>query len=211
MQTRDLLEQLAALAREEQEPSQESLPPLDEAARTRITAQLLEEFKPSKSASILPFRSWRSPLLSLAAAAVLIFLVLPRGFEPLPSYELSVEGGAQSQRSAIHTLGPRRLGPGDRLELLLRPEQSCEGLEAQAFIQAKGKEIRPLSPPEMSPQGVVRLLGSFESLTLDQSPPGPAEIILLLAHPGAMPEPLPEKGEGAGWRRFSISVQLLPH
>jgi hypothetical protein len=109
---------------------------------------------------------------ALAAAAALA-LFLGRGEAPgedgaLPQYGLTVIGGEKPTRSAPSPAeeGPLVLGPGSRLELVLRPATPVRGeVHAGTYLQRPGGAPVAWSPPvALSEGGAVRIAGTKEEL-----------------------------------------------
>ncbi|MFP2907112.1 hypothetical protein ACLESD_19095 [Pyxidicoccus sp. 3LFB2] len=122
----------------------------------------------------------------MAAAAAVLLLVLPREVPPLPGYTLSVSS-EQAVRAGAPEPEVPRLGPGSRLDVLLRPEQAVEGpVEVRAFLVRPG-EARAWTPPlERSPEGAVRIHGPVEALL--SLPPGEWTLAIAVGRPGTLPE-----------------------
>ncbi|WP_164018023.1 hypothetical protein [Pyxidicoccus trucidator] len=176
----------------------EALRPLDAAAREGIATRLERELAaepareaapPARSAPPAPRSRWRRlapAVAALAAAAAVLLLALPREAPPLPGYTLSVSSEQAVRAGATEPEVPR-LGPGSRLDVLLRPEQAVEGpVEVRAFLLRSG-EARAWSPLlERSPEGAVRIRGPVEALL--PLPPGEWTLAIAVGRPGTLPE-----------------------
>jgi len=170
-----------------------------------------------------PFPAWVA--WPLAAAALIAFVsVAYRGVLPwgpgaavvegdLPSYSLRVEGGTRSLRSSEAPEGPLLLAPGNRLQLILTPQEAVPfPIQARAFL-SDGEGWRKLGPGllEVSAQGAVRLEAVIgENLSL---PPGPGRLLLVTGTEEALAASLPallagsEVFSGPRWRAFLLSFE----
>jgi hypothetical protein len=168
----------------------EAFRPLDAAAREHIAARLERELAPpARLAPPTRGHRWRrlAPALgAMAAAAAVLLLVLPGKAPPLPGYTLSVSS-EQAVRAGAPEPEVPRLGPGSRLDVLLRPEQAVEGpVEVRAFLLRPG-EARAWNPPlERSAEGAVRIQGPVEALL--SLPPGEWTLAIAVGRPGTLPE-----------------------
>ena len=150
-------------------------------------------------------------MLLAAAAAILMWWVWPpsnhvRGaegegpkteaaaLEPIPSYELSTDGGLERVRDGDsdpgRAAGAHRYRRDTKFEWVLRPESRAEGelaLRAFAFVEGSPAGLA-LSLDELvriSDSGSIRVAGSIASLDLE---PGRYTIALALGRPSALPE-----------------------
>ncbi|WP_437935121.1 hypothetical protein [Sorangium sp. So ce341] len=179
--------------------------PLDGAERDAIEAQVVAALagaapveKPAPAAS-LPTRAAAAPrrrrgtlLLSaaaaLAAALAALVVLRPARAPSLPAYALALEGGEWEERGAGRAPGAApRLGPGSRVELILRPELPVHGPIAVRGALVQGVHARPWSPPvELSPDGAVRIAGTREAV-FPGVPDGAWEIVLAVGRAEALP------------------------
>ncbi len=132
-------------------PSASEAPPsVREAPPSTLQALPPAPEAPPSIREALPARKHRWMRLApvwgaVAAAAAVLLLVLHRETPPMPGYTLSV-----SSEHAVRAGRPEpempRLGPGSRLDVLLRPEQAVEGaVEVRAFLLRSG-EARAWTP-----------------------------------------------------------------
>lgn len=249
MNENQLLEDLARLARQQEEASAargqadvELLQPLDEQARARIADRVLglmqeeaaaqeggrtdagapagaaPDIAPDMAkaaepgagkpmADVIPLRRrWfvvAAP--ALAAAAAILFLVLPRGgpapgAASLPGFQMEVSGGRKAVRG-----GPEdsllRVGPGDQVTLVLRPATAVEGrVSARVFVAGPDHGARPDGArssrrlpdvaPEVSSDGAMRITGLGPALAA--LAPGRYRLVVAVARPEHLPDALPE-------------------
>ncbi|MCP3137817.1 hypothetical protein [Pyxidicoccus xibeiensis] len=206
--------ELERLAQEEPSAAEayEAFRPLDATAREHIAARLERELaeqtaggtpllsreplapareaqSPARQAPRAPRRGLRRlapAVAAMAAAAALLFVLLPRETPPLPGYSLSVSS-EQAVRAGAPAQDVPRLGPGSRLDVLLRPEETVEGaVEVRAFLLRPG-EVRAWTPPlERSAEGAVRIRGPVEELL--SVPPGEWTLAIAVGRPGTLPE-----------------------
>ena len=148
--------ELRALAETSSEAREawEAFRPLGPEFQARVVETIAKE-RPKGKGRVLPFRpavrigGW----LTAAAAAAAIVVALLRPDAPIPGYQIaSVSGGTSEMRGEQ----PRDFGPGDRIEVRLRPETETGGdLEAQLFL-VQGDELRRLeAQTEFFPGGAV--------------------------------------------------------
>jgi hypothetical protein len=146
--------------------------PLDEAARERITKNLVGKLSPAKYA--VKRARWSSRLGmavgGFALAASLGFLVLHDHDEPLPFYSFDPTTLAKSRSPAPHTATrpPCALRADARgsFELVARPETAMKErkVTARVFV-LRGSTLSPWAGDvELSDSGSVRVFGSNESL-----------------------------------------------
>ncbi|MCY1023557.1 hypothetical protein [Pyxidicoccus sp. MSG2] len=164
-------------------PALEALPPAPEAPPS------VREAPPTRLAPPARGHRWRrlAPVLgAVAAAAAVLLLALPREAPPLPGYTLSVSS-EQAVRAGAPEPEVPRLGPGSRLDVLLRPEQAVDGpVEVRAFLLRPG-EARAWTPPlERSPDGAVRIQGPVDALL--SLAPGEWTLAIAVGRPGTLPE-----------------------
>jgi len=137
--------------------------------------------------------TWWAAAAALAAAALLI-VVWPAGERlPLPGYEVHLAGEVQAERSrgAAAAGEPswqeaRVFAPGNRLELVLRPEQAVAGrLEVRTYRQV-GASLLPWPLPVDGPHdGAVRIAGTV-GREIDL-PAGEITLVVVLGRPGELP------------------------
>jgi len=132
-------------------------------------------------------RRWPLAAMGLAAAAAVLLLVNlgpsgPVGPASTP-YRLELHGGELSLRGepTAPQAEVRRLGPGARLELVVRPEVATDRAPRLSAWLLRNGALRPWPvSPEVAPSGAVRIAGSFETLGLGELGAGPVEVVLAL-------------------------------
>jgi hypothetical protein len=151
----------------------EAFRPLGPEFQARVVQTLKEEVRePSRTAEepaakLLPFRrrivrlgGWGA----LAAAAAAIVVLLARPSAPLPGYALDLTGGSLTWRGATPEAATiAAFAPGDRLQVVLRPETRTSGeLEARCYL-LRDQEARRLDlrSETDAATGAVRLEGSI--------------------------------------------------
>jgi hypothetical protein len=163
----------------------------DEGLERAQIAPLGQDFDDKMAAKLLAMnrpvrRTWLrlAPVLAMAAA-LLLWVAVPTGPTALPDYEMVVRGGNQVVRSVDEAVtGPRVLGPGAQLEVLLRPETPSESPVACSawFVRSSGQLAPWTGDLAISPSGAVRLAGVVgETLKLV---PGPQDLLIVL-HPAS--------------------------
>ena len=165
--------------------------PVDELVVARIARDAVQAVRPSAEP-----RGRRAVLLlgGLAAAAAVLLILWPRA-ETLPGYSIEVSAGAAQHRGDEHPRASFR--PGDRLEIVLRPETEVNGeVAVVAFHQGEVWD----QPFEVSPSGAVRLVGVAEDF-FDR--PGAHEITFVVGRPEELPATLEQADE-----RFVMRAQL---
>ncbi|AUX45863.1 uncharacterized protein SOCE26_073590 [Sorangium cellulosum] len=168
-------------------------------AETAAPAQKVapaEELAPASSprAKVVVVPWWRRPAFALAAAgslaAVLAALVVlrPARAPALPAYALALASGEGEERGAAPAPGAApRLGPGSRVELILRPERPVQGPIAVRGALVQGGRARAWTPPvEISPDGAVRIAGTREAV-FPGVPDGAWDIVLAVGRAEALP------------------------
>lgn len=193
----ELSEAEAEELRRENPQAYEAFRPLEEGFKDQVMERLRE--RPPGRALAFPGRrpTWGWVVAASGLAAVLVLLILlPAVPAALPGYALVVEGGARTLRSEAPAEAPSgpaeatRLGPGDRLEVLLRPETAVAGrVEARAWLEIEGSgEIRDLTGRlRVADSGAVRLVGTV-GRDLDW-PPGRLDLWIAVGRPGRVPGP----------------------
>ncbi len=213
----------------------EALQPLDEAAREQIVdgilaglaagapAAPLPEKTPGDGARVIAFpRRARRALGALAvagslAAAAALLLFLPRGVSSLPGYEASLVG-EQAQRSSAPGAGVPQLGPGSRLELVLRPEVAVDGPVAVRSFLSCGAEVRSWDAPAViADGGSIRVTGGYDALFGDL-PTGSCELVFAVGRPSALPSSLeavtaalrePVRSRTEAWHLVRVPIRLV--
>lgn len=203
---------LEALARESGEAAQalEAFRPLGEERRRAIreaaragvaAAHEAGESGPTSSVRRFPRRSaarraaWWLPAAALIAASLVLLLRSPADLGPLPEYTLELAGAARGVRGEAPSGGvepgaaggDRLLVLGNRLRLDLAPAVAVEGPLAAGLYFVRGGELVLLEPPavEISASGSVRIEGEIgRDLPL---PAGPAELVVVVGRPAALP------------------------
>lgn len=138
-------------------------------------------------------RHWWAAAAALAAAALLV-AVWPEGERPpLPAYEVHLGGEVRLERAPGAAAAGERswreariFAPGNRLELVLRPEQAIAGpVEARTYRQ-EGSSLRPWPLPVEHPAGgAVRVAGTV-GREIDL-PAGESTLVVVLGRPGTLP------------------------
>ncbi|HEX9670359.1 MAG TPA: hypothetical protein VGC93_12875 [Thermoanaerobaculia bacterium] len=200
-----------AEASPEKRAAYEAFAPLGEEFRERMVATAragLAPAAPAKSAAAprsspaprLPLdrrqrRLWLSGTAAavvLAATVVLVLLLPGLGSEPLPPYAARLAGGTQEWRGgetevpAAEAPAVPVFAPGNRLELLFRPERAVGGrLAVETFVSRDGGLVPWTAPVEISEHGAVRLEGVIgEEVRL---PPGEATLVVAIGRAGSLP------------------------
>lgn len=149
----------------------------------------------------LPERERRWPVRWAAAAALaaaLLVLVLWPDAErgPLPGYQAMLTGtvrtergpGAEGAEGSAAPAWPETasFAPGNRFELVLRPESAIEGpLEVRTFRQTAGSLVPWPLPSEIAEGGAVRLAGTVGRDV--ELPPGESTLVAVVGRRGALP------------------------
>ncbi|EYF00260.1 hypothetical protein [Chondromyces apiculatus] len=131
---------------------------------------------------------------AMAAAAVVWVMAGSGARDGLPVYALAVLGGEQTERHGgpPEAEGPPRIGPGSRLEIVLRPVTPAQVPVAVRGFLVSGGDVaagggRPWEPPvEISAEGSVRIAGSREALFPGVAP-GEITLVLAVGRPEALP------------------------
>lgn len=150
---------------------------------------------------------WVGAGVALAAAA-LVFVWRPAP-EALPAYGVTVRGGL-AVTMAETPEGPPKLGPDERLTLVLTPAVPLQAeVEVRAFVEVDG-EPRPWSPPiERSAEGAVRIDGTAASLGLGDFGVGQRRLHVIVGRSGSLPDAPPSERRGAGWQALAVDVDLI--
>jgi hypothetical protein len=120
--------------------------PLDIDERARIVRTL----SPRRSIAAAPM-----VVIALAAAAALVFWLVPHRDPSLPAYALELEAAARS-RGSSDTI----LARGARIEIRLRPAREVTQSVHAALYVREGDRITQLAVrPEVAPSGAVRFSG----------------------------------------------------
>lgn len=219
-----LLKALRDTAREEDRAEEvvlaaASVPALDERARQRIADVLvagsgelvsLEERRRKR-------RRWATlamvPLAVAASAALVVRVSLhePAG---LPEYALVATGGLRDVRGLDDLPMPvQRLGPHSVLDVKLRPATTVEGdVFATAFL-VHGDRVESVSPTlDVAPSGAVSVRAEAATVFGDRRGPWELRILLLRPELTAKVRTLATggRGDGRGWQRLSVPIELLP-
>jgi hypothetical protein len=193
-------------------------------ARLRAAGVWGEATSPAPAlARVLPWRSrtarrvaWVA-LAPLAAAALVVLAVYPRGPGPLPGYALTLTGGEQELRGTDPSAGRTRprFGPDARVRLALHPATPVAGpMEVHVFLVAGGK-ARAIDARASVDAGTVLIEG--DARTLLRVPPGEWDLVVALGRPGQVPDTPAalEQSLGAGameapgWRLFREPVEVV--
>ncbi|WP_438023404.1 hypothetical protein [Sorangium sp. So ce233] len=198
--------------------------PLNDAERDAIEAQVVAamekavpaakvapaEAAPAASlratAAAVPSRRRRvavvlSAAASLAAVLAALVVLRPARGPALPAYALLLDGGEREERGGAPSPDAApRLGPGSRVELILRPELPVHGpIAIRGALVQRGRVVRAWSPPaEISPDGAVRIAGTREAV-FPGVPDGAWDIIVAVGRAEAL-EALPADPAAAAAR-----------
>jgi hypothetical protein len=125
-----------------------------------------------------------------AAAGIALWAMRPPPAGRLAEYGLELTGGLADTRSDDPAArSAPKLGPGARLNLVLRPtRESNRPVVAQAWLARDGKLQAWPVVPEISPAGAVRIAGSFEALGLGGLAPGEWEAVVVVAPTDHLPD-----------------------
>lgn len=195
--------------------------PITAAEQASFVDQILAP-APARAQSIRP-RKVRARIavafsvVALAAATTLLLVVPGRGLSPVPDYSIALVG-EQTQRGPAVAAPVPFFGPGAEVELIARPATRTTGaVAARGFITREGR-VEAWSPPiEVSPEGSVRIAGSFEEV-FRGVPPGEVDLVLAVGRSGSIPgdpsvlypallgESTPRE---ASWRVVRIRVRIL--
>ncbi|WP_428263787.1 CHAT domain-containing protein [Haliangium sp.] len=254
MSDEDLLQRLAALAREQADEDEDStsnpdsaFAPLDDDARARIAARVSQHAAAQQAEAapdgdgdgadsvavdtgadaarteatadegsaptvgkVIPFRRRRQRWLAggtvaVAAAAVATLALWPQA-QPLPTYALHVSGGQKSSRSTEAVAERRRMGAGDRLDVVLRPATAVAGpVAARVFLEGPAQTVRELRvTPDIAPEGAIHIEGTTERLL--PVPPGSYTLIIAIGRDDALPD---AAGVGAAREQPGDAVRLF--
>lgn len=144
-----------------------------------------------------------------AVAAVLLVLNLPRSHSGLPLYSIELSGGLRTERNGTTAREDLPvLGPGGRLDVVLRPAAAVRGVVDARVFAASGGQWVPLEiPAEVAPTGAVRLLVSGRDL--DFAPSGTLELRIAVGRPDSLPDTSEiARGSAAGarWQLLTASI-----
>ena len=127
-----------------------------------------------------------SPIIGLAAAALLVFALLPK--KPIPEYSLSIIGGEKAVRGEHQpeTETPLALSPGGAVEIILKPERATEqDVHARVFLVHQKEIARLNAPIEKDEQGAIRIVvvagEHFTPL------PGRSQLVITVGPSGELP------------------------
>lgn len=160
---------------------------------------------------------------AILAAAVLGALFWPEADPaPLPDYQAALLGEVRTERDpgggSGAPEGPETIlfAPGNRFELVLRPETAVEGeIEVGTFREAGGRLVRWPLPVETAAGGSVRIAATVgRELEL---PDAGRTLVVVLGRPGRLPaadEVLAGLGGGSaaapGWRAWRWRLAPAP-
>jgi hypothetical protein len=215
MDKNDLLEQLAALAREQRE-AEKQLPapaPLDAAARERITARALEALNPAPPGQVLrPKFQWvrraAAPVMALAASLTVMVLWRGDSVETLPVYSLEARGGVAEMRGDQEpSQEPLRLTPDANIELVVRPTEAVNGPVGMQLFLTRGQVSRRIEGIDVdrSPDGAFRV--RFSCARLETERAGEAELVVVVGRPEKLPREAPA-APGDGFQVLRQRVRL---
>jgi hypothetical protein len=146
----------------------------------------------------------------LAAAAVFLFLVIPRGTE-LPNYVVEISGDVASVRSDGPKVVETRatLHREAQLQIVLRPGEPTEDpVVATAALVQDGRATPLAAKIEVSADGAVRVSGPVSAVFPG---PGAFDVVVAIAPEGKLPTDLAkaasEPPRGVRVLRATISVQ----
>jgi hypothetical protein len=171
----------------------------------------------------LRLRRWW-PVAAALAAAALLLVVWPGGEQaPLPGYEVSLRGPVRADRSPAPAAAdspwevPAVFAPGNRFELVLRPDHAVAGPVAVRTYRQEGGDLRPWPLPVDGPHdGAVRIAGTV-GREIDL-PAGETMLVVVLGRPRELPaaeEALARLGAGGriatrGWLAWRQALALQP-
>ena len=136
---------------------------------------------------------WWAAAAALAAAVALV-VILPAGDgAPLPAYEIRLAGEVRGERSPDPDDATERrwdepaiFAPGNRFELVLRPERAVSGrLAVRTYRQEGGALLRWSLPVEGPHDGTVRIAGTVGA-GIDL-PAGESTLVVVLGRRGGLP------------------------
>lgn len=162
--------------------------PLSAEARARIADRVIEARAPAPERSnVVPMRR-KTPVMIAAvmalAAALLLAIFLPRQSENFPTYALELTGGERVLRSGQEA-EQLVIGPGTKLEAVLRPEHSVTGGVDTRLVIELGGRIRTVDvKPEVSGDGAVRWVVRGAELAHEA---GEGWLVFAVSAPGRMP------------------------
>lgn len=183
-----------------------------------------------RAAWTLPRESSRSrPSLwaaaaALAAAVLAVVLWPEAGRAPLPGYQAVLEGALRVERGpgdpgVSEPAWPEAtaFAPGNRFELVLRPETAVEGaVEVRTFRQ-EGDSLVPWPLPAETPEGgAVRIAGTVGREV--ELPSGESTLVVVIGRRGDLPSPgevltrLGESGRAGDddWQAWRWRLASLP-
>lgn len=218
--------ELRALATADPETREvyEAFRPLGADFQARVVGKLADEIKSTgaregRRPRVLPFRPFRlAGWLTAAAAAAAGLVLLLRGpnpatMPPLPLYSAELSGGTRTSRGEEGpSTEPQELAPGDRFQVVLRPETRTEGadLEARCFL-LRGRDLRRLeTQSQVDPGGAVKMEGSIGR----ELEPGDWTLWAVVGRQGELPDPADSRfssARGAIRQRHWVAVPRPIH
>lgn len=165
--------------------------PLGEAARDRITGNVVAQVKRERARRVKAQTAWRRASLGTGmialAASLALFVHSRRAAQPaLPAYEIAFVGGEQQWRGEPSDEVVHRFTRGEHLRIDVRPRTAVLGdIDARIYLQ-RGDEVR-LWPAavQISNAGAVRVIASADALP--QETHGTWDAIVAIARPGTLP------------------------
>lgn len=134
------------------------------------------------------WKSWGLAASLLLAVGVTLILGPSFSRQPLPPYELTIEGMTRGQRSAEEPAAEIPIfDRGNLLTLTLRPQQQVEGqVEPTFFLQRDGVLQRWMPRWQRSESGAIRVSGTLGSDLVIE--PGELRLIVVLSRAGTAAE-----------------------
>jgi hypothetical protein len=163
----------------------DAVAPLGAAARERIVARAIGAARPN----VVPMRRRRTIAVVAAfavAAAVGLAIMLPRGSDALPAYELAMSGGVSAARGdAANADDVLVVRAGTRLDIVLRPARDVtQPIEVLAALSCADRATAVSLPAEISATGSIRVSADAPSLFGDAI--GACTLVLAVAPKGAI-------------------------
>lgn len=145
------------------------------------------------------------------AAAGLVLVLMPRGPQPFEGgYAMTMSSGYLEERGESGASdGVTRYLAGQRIELVVRPREAEQGVDAVAFAVTEGGGTRLSVEPEIKESGVVVLAGTPEALGL---PLGRSRIVVVIGPPEHLPEAYDERvqdGAEAPYDVVDAAVEIV--